>query len=56
MKTSDLLFNAARQGDTLALKELIASGADVNVQDARGYTPLIIASYNGHLDAAKILV
>ena len=54
--THQFLINAARQGDLGALRELIAGGADVNVQDEKGYTPLIIACYNGQLEAARLLL
>ncbi len=50
------LFNAARMGDTDTLRELIGQGADINVQDERGYTPLIIACYNGQPEAARLLL
>src|SRR5690554_6000505 len=50
------LFDAVRTGDITRLGELIALGADVNVQDAKGYTPLIIAGYNQQLEAVEILL
>ena len=50
------LFDAARTGDITRLRDLIAQDADVNVQDAKGYTPLIIASYNNQPEAVKALI
>lgn len=51
------LFQAARHGDTVRLKTLVALNADtVNTRNAAGFTPLIIASYNGQFDAVKFLL
>ena len=47
----DLLFDAARKGDIAYLKQLIEEGVDINVQNAKGFTPLILASYDEHLEA-----
>lgn len=49
-------FNAARMGDAAFLREHIGEIEDLNVRDSRGYTPLIIATYNGQLEAAEILL
>ncbi len=38
------LMHAADAGDLRSVKELLASGADVNAQDQRGWTPLMHAS------------
>lgn len=38
------------------LEKLIANRADVNVADARGFTPLIITCYNGSTEAVKVLL
>ena len=42
MGTIEVLFDACRNGDIEVLKHLMAGNADINVQDNRGYTPLII--------------
>ena len=45
------LFDAARRGDTAMLAEFINSGYDLDRSDAKGYTALILAAYNGRKDA-----
>lgn len=50
---------AAARGDVLALKQLIAAGADVNEEvDAHGsmLTPLYAAAYNGRTEACMLLL
>ncbi len=44
----EYLFDAARQGRGDIVGEFVAAGYDLNVRDARGYTPLILAAYHGH--------
>ena len=53
---NDLLFDAARKGDVSYISELIIKGIDVNIQNAQGFTPLVLAVYAGHLDASKVLL
>ena len=55
LNSSPLQF-AAQNGQTELVQELIARGADVNYQNARGYTPLIYATRAGHLDSMKAIV
>jgi len=51
------LLNKVRDNDLDAVKELIAAGADVNMQDdMMGYTPLILSVYNGHKEMAELLL
>lgn len=52
----DYLFNAARFGDNEVLDEFIQIGYDLNAADNRGYTALILAAYNGHLDTVERLI
>jgi ankyrin repeat protein len=54
--TIPTLISAARTGDTAFLRSIIEDGANVNVNDDKGYTPLIIACYNRQADAAKMLI
>ena len=49
-------ISAARTGDVNFLRASIIAGADVNVVDEKGYTPLIIACYNNQLAAAEVLL
>tara|TARA_A100001037_G_scaffold277352_1_gene277335 strand:+ start:297 stop:692 length:396 start_codon:yes stop_codon:yes gene_type:complete len=52
-----LLHHAAQSGDTAAVQQLLAEGAKV---DATAYgpawTPLHLATREGHLEAVKVLV
>jgi uncharacterized protein len=50
------LFVAARTNDVNSARALIANKADVNQQDAKGYTPLILATYTGSYDVAQFLL
>jgi ankyrin repeat protein len=50
------LLYAAREGCTECAKELIAGGADINLQDPHGTTPLVLAILNMHFDMAKYLI
>ncbi|PZQ96223.1 MAG: hypothetical protein DI539_30320, partial [Flavobacterium psychrophilum] len=52
----EMLIHAARIGNIAVLEELIKGGANLNQQDPKGYTPLIIACYNHQYEAAKILI
>ena len=47
---------AARTGDVEKVKELIASGADVDSLVTGEHTPLMFAVYYGHYEVAKILI
>jgi len=53
---TDVFFDAARKGNISLLKQLIAEGVDVNAPGPRSFTPLIIATYNNQLEAAKVLL
>ena len=50
------LLYAAREGCTECAKELIAGGADINLQDPHGTTPLVLAIINTHFDMAKYFI
>jgi len=52
---SDDLLNAVETGNLELVKELIASGADIDHQDSLGITPLMRAS-EGHLAIVKELI
>src|SRR5262245_61913948 len=50
-------LHAATYGnDTDSIRQLVAAGADIDTGDIRGFTPLMYASQNGNLDAAKLLL
>ena len=49
------LFNALRAGSMAALRAAIARGANVNVKDERGRTPIQIARERNDVDAVRVL-
>ena len=50
------LTNAAYNGDFVKVKELIASGADVNSPDQNNVTALHMAAQQGHIDIVNFLL
>lgn len=50
------LHDAARAGDTAALRQALAAGASANATDAWGRTPLIVALQQGRQAAVEALV
>ncbi|MFM1655496.1 ankyrin repeat domain-containing protein [Brevibacillus sp. B_LB10_24] len=53
---SEQLLKAAETGDHAGVKALLEQGADVNVRDSRGRTPVMTATYGGHTEAVKTLI
>ena len=51
-----LYLDAARTGQDDLLGQFLDAGADPDHADARGYTPLILAAYNGHAAATDLLL
>ena len=51
-----LFFELIREGDGERVKELIASGYDVNAIFEDGKTPLISAAHHGHFEIVEMLV
>ena len=57
LRTEDAaLLAAARTGHSGTVRDMIASGANVNVKDEHGNTGLIEAARNGHDDVVRTLV
>lgn len=51
------LFQLARSGDAARLKGLFERGFDApNIRDGKGNSLLMLASYNGQLDATRVLL
>lgn len=50
------LLDAAANGDTATVLRWIAEGADINVVNEKGWTPLVMAAFNQHMQTVKVLV
>ncbi|KAJ5613660.1 C2H2 type zinc finger domain protein [Penicillium herquei] len=50
------LLEASEQGDSLGVDQLLQQGADPNVTDKKGDTPLYYAARNGHETVARLLI
>jgi hypothetical protein len=50
------LFTAARSNDVNLAQTLLNAKADVNQADDKGYTPLILATYNDNFEVAQFLL
>jgi len=55
-KANKALLNAVEKGEIEAAKQAIADGADVNVKDKFGFTPLHEAAGGGHKEVAELLI
>lgn len=55
-RRQQLLFEAARLGRIDMIDPLLKAGADINAYDDRGFTPLILAAYNGQLATVEALI
>jgi len=50
------VFQLARVGDAARLKEFLAIGIAPNIRDGKGNSLLMLASYNGNHEAARVLL
>jgi ankyrin repeat protein len=50
------LHAAAAKGDTGEIGRLVAAGGKIDVRDSRSRTPLHVAVFGGHHDAARVLL
>ncbi|XP_067673774.1 G patch domain and ankyrin repeat-containing protein 1-like isoform X2 [Haliotis asinina] len=50
-----LLFRS-QEGDVHSVEKAVTSGADINVQDLYGWTPLMCSAYAGHVAVAQTLL
>jgi hypothetical protein len=55
-RRQELLFEAAKLGRADLIPVLVRNGADVNGYDSRGFTPLILAAYDGQGGAVEALI
>ena len=49
-------MRAAKSGDVVVMKLLLAAGADPNNRQRHGYTPLHSAAANGDLEGVEVLL
>lgn len=52
----DVAADFARKGDAAGLSVLLKQGLDVNLQDAKGNTLLMLASYHGKAEVVRLLL
>lgn len=50
------LFDLARTGNTAILQQYVSAGIPKNLTNASGDTLLMLASYHGHAETAKMLI
>jgi ankyrin repeat protein len=50
------LVHAAEAGDTSAVLQLLAEGANINAQDERGRTPMMAATHGNHVETVQALI
>ena len=50
------LFQLVRQGDTERLEGLLKMGLPANLRDGKGNSLLMLASYNGNYETARLLL
>ena len=53
---NDKLLSAAAAGNLNQVNSLLAKGADPNIRDEYGYTPLILAASEGRSDMVRQLI
>ncbi len=50
------LIQAAEEGDTPTLLQLLAAGAAINSRDAQGRTPVMAATHGNHVETVQALI
>ncbi|MGO1003935.1 ankyrin repeat domain-containing protein [Lysobacter sp. CA196] len=53
---TEYLFEAARSGDAELIRSLAKNGVDLDARNAKGFTPLILATYHGRDAAIQALL
>jgi hypothetical protein len=51
-----MALDFARQGETESLAAMLNAGLPANLDDAKGQSLLMLASYHGHFDTAQLLL
>ncbi len=55
-RIQELFFAAASMGRDEMIPDLLRAGAQLEARDVRGYTALILASYNGRASTTRLLL
>jgi len=50
------IFTAAREGDNTAIKSYVQQGGNINITNAKSYTPFILATYYGQSQVLETLI
>ncbi len=50
------IFIAAREGDSVTIINYVTQGKDINITNAKSYTPFILSAYNGQSQALETLL
>ena len=50
------LIDAAEHGDIATVRRILGDGADINVQDARGRTPVLAATHANQVETVQALI
>ncbi|MET3290561.1 ankyrin repeat domain-containing protein [Brevibacillus fluminis] len=50
------LLQAAKNGETSVVKDLLERGADINARDAAGRTPVLLAAHGSHIETIHFLI
>ena len=53
---SKKLFEACKEGNFSAVKEICSIKRHANMREIHGWTPLMVATYNGHIEIVKWLI
>jgi len=49
-------FSTIKDGDAAEVQRLIDAGTDVNIRDNKGFSALMVASVEGHVEITKLLI
>ena len=52
----NFLLDAAKENDIQGIQDLLELGSDVDAKDSHTWTSLHLAAWNGHLEAAELLI
>ena len=56
LQAGPVLVDSVREGNLKAVKQHLAAGADVEIRNQQGFTPLHVAAQKGHNKVAELLI